>query len=149
MAETSTALNGCDLGIHLDKQDGTPVDISGSSNQVNMQFTKQLGEYQVFGSSWVRRLACKRDATMTLQVVYSTAADEALDVLRDWYFNDSDTKRTLRILVPQDEVGADSYSGEFFLASLEIPIDAGEAAAILVTAELKPDGAVTHTTTST
>lgn len=143
MAATTTAINACDAVIQLDDDLGALQDISGSSNNAELGFTQEVGEYQVFGGGWVKRLACARDATLSLSLVYTTATDEAMDVLKDWFFSNPGTKRTCQIDVPDSTSGNDRYSGEFYLVSLDIPLDVEEAGPIMCSAELAPDGGVT------
>ena len=82
MAETTTALNACDVSVWLDNAAGTLKDISGSSNSMTLNFTKNNGSLQVFGTKWQIRLSCGKDATFTLIAVYSSATDEAADILK-------------------------------------------------------------------
>ncbi|MCK6580363.1 MAG: hypothetical protein L6Q98_19895 [Anaerolineae bacterium] len=150
MPATSTVVNGCDVAVYIDGASGTLVDVSGSANRVNLDFSQEVESFRVFGDKWRRRLACAKDATLTLDVVYSTATDEGLDLLRDWYFGaNSGVARTVRILVPENATGSDDYQGEFILSSLSIPINASQAGPITVSAELVPNGEVTHATTTT
>ncbi|MDZ4768355.1 MAG: hypothetical protein SGJ24_04440 [Chloroflexota bacterium] len=151
MPSTSTAINACNVKVQIDNAAGTLVDVSGSANRVNLEFSQELGSYRVFGNKWMKRLACAKDATLQLDVVYSTQANEGLDLLRDWFFSaaSSGTPRTIRMMLPDDVVGGDDYQGEFIISSLSIPMDASEAGPITVSAELMPDGEVTHGTLTT
>lgn len=149
MAETTTTINGCDADIFLDDDADAPVDVSGSSNEIAMTFDNELGEYRTFGSRWRRRTECGKDASFTLQAVYSTAADEAFDLLKTWYFANPPGNRTLSVYLPNKNVGSDHYQGEMKVESLDWTSTAGEGDPIIVTAELKPDGEVTHTTAAT
>jgi hypothetical protein len=149
MALTTTSVNACDASVWLDTLAGTSTDISGSSNNVSLNFTLNLGEIKAFGSRWPVRRNCGKDCTATLSVLYSTAADEGLDVLKDWFFSSAPNSRTLKVYLPDKNVGSDLYSGEFQLESLDIPVVANEATPINVTASLKSDGEVTLTTNAT
>ncbi|MBK8023518.1 MAG: hypothetical protein IPK19_19315 [Chloroflexi bacterium] len=131
----------------IDDAAGSPVDVSGSANRVRMEFTQEVERYRVFGEGWVRRLAAGKDGALTLDVVYSTAADEGLALLRGWFFGAaSRTPRTVRVQVPNGSAGSDRYAGEFLLARLALPLDAAQAEPVTVTAELLPHGPVSHST---
>ena len=88
MAQTTTHVNACDASIWLDNAAGTPIDISGSSNSITMNFSREIGELRTFQVKWPVRLGCGKDAEFTLRVVYSTASDEGMDILKNWYFAD-------------------------------------------------------------
>lgn len=150
MAETTTAVNACDVKIHVDNSSGVPVDISGSSNRASLELRQTVESYRVFGQRWMKRKTCAKEGTVQLDVVYSEAADEGLDILRDWWFsNDSGTPRTVRLMVPSDAVGDDDYMGEFVLENLSIPIDAGQTGPIIVSATLLSEGAITYAALAT
>lgn len=145
MPATSTAVNAGSVQVWIDDANGTPVDVSGSANRVRMEVTQEVERYRVFGEGWARRLAGGRDGALTLDVVYSTAADEGLALLRGWYFGAaSRTPRTVRLLMPDGGAGSDAFSGEFVLARLNLPLDAAQADPVTVTAELLPHGAISH-----
>src|SRR5512139_574153 len=148
MTQTTTAVNACDVAIWLDNAAGTQKDISGSTNTASMEFTNQLGAVRTFGTRWMTRLECGKDATFALSVTYTTATDEAIDILKNWYFNNPGN-RTLTIYIPDKNVGSDVYECEARLESLDIPVESGSADPILVTATLKPNGEVTLTTNAT
>lgn len=142
MTQTTTAINACDAGIWLDNISGVLKDISGSSNSVTIGLSQTLGAFRNFSSKWPKRLECPKDATFRLVITYSTAADEAIDILQNWFFAASPGARTLKIYLPDKNIGSDVYSAEVRLDSLDIPATAGEAAPITVTANLLPDGEV-------
>lgn len=146
MPETTTAKNACNVGVHLADHDGILHDISGSSNRVEFQFSKQLGEYQVFGGSWVKRLSCKRDATVTLQIVYSTAADEGWSVIKDWWDNYPDEARRMRVFIPEEEIGADDFDGLYLISTMSVPADGTQAGPIMPSITLmQTDGIAINT----
>lgn len=152
MPETSTAINACDVSIHLEDGTGTGTlhDISGSSNSASLSFSQEIADYRVFGTRWKKRMVCAKDATLSLNVVYTTAQNEGLDLLRDWFFGaNSNVARTVRIMVPNDEIGGDDYQGEFLISSMDIPLEADEAGPIMVSAELMPMGEVLYGTIAT
>ena len=148
MAQTTTAVNACDVRVYLDNASGTPIDISGSSNTISMSFTNQLGAVRNFGTRWQIRLECGKDATFALSAVYSTASDEAIDILKNWFFNNPGD-RTLTVYIPDKNVGSDVYECEARLESLNIPVEAGSADPIVATCNLMPNGPVTLTTNAT
>jgi len=149
MAQTTTHVNACDASIWLDNAAGTPTDISGSSNSITMNFTREVGELRTFQVKWPVRLGCGKDATFTLRAVYSTDTDEAMDILKNWYFADDPGSRSLHVYIPDKNVGSDHYCGEVTIASFNFNADPTEPGPIAVEAELLPDGAWTLTTAST
>ena len=150
MPQTTTALTACDVDVELDDDAGAVKNVSGSSNQVAMNFTKQVGMKRTFQTDWPIRQECGRDAAYTLTATYTSAADEAFDILKDWYFDTTTLrKRTLSVYMPKKNVGADVYRGEFRLASLNFTLSGGSADPVDVVAELVSDGAVTLTTNAT
>jgi hypothetical protein len=149
MPETTSAINACNVALHLDNSSGVPVDISGSANRVEPQFSQQIGEYQVFGGAWLKRLVCKKDATLNLQIVYSTAANEGWKILKDWWQNHNDEPRTVRFMVPEEEIGADDFSGEFLISTMNAPFDGTQAGPVLVALTLLQTGGLNIGTVAT
>src|SRR5512139_865315 len=149
MSQTTTYVNACDASVWLDNSSGTPTDISGSSNSIPMEFVQVIGELSTYQQKWPVRLSCRKDATFTLGAVYSTASDEAVDILNDWFWSTSPGLKTLTVYVPDKNVGSDKYSGEVVLESLAIPVTADEASPINVTAVLRPSGEWTRVTNAT
>lgn len=150
MAQTTTSINACDVAIWLDNASGTATDISGSSNKVEIPLTQEIGEARTFQNDYKLRAACGRDGAFNLTVIYTTTSDEALDILRDWYFSTaSKTARTIAVYVPDKNVGSDHYSAEVLLQELNIPLDPSEPGPAICEAVLLPTGAIAHTTAST
>lgn len=149
MSATSTAVNACDAGVWLDDDAGVPKNISGSSNQVTLDFSNEIGEYRAFGDKWPRRLECGKDARFRLRLIYSTASDEAVDILKTWFFADTPGNRTLTVYVPDKNVGSDRYQGEVKIDTWTGSLDRGDAGPIMVDLNLLPDGAVTHSVAAT
>lgn len=149
MAQTTTGFNACDIAIWLDDDTGTLKDISGSSNSVDLNFDNTLGLYRTFGSTWPRRLECGKDAQFTLQILYSSAADEGADLLKTWYFANPPGQRTLKIYSPDKNVGSDVYAAEVMVENVTWSGEAGNADPIMISATLRPSGEVTWTTNAT
>ena len=149
MARTTTAVNGCDVSVWLDDATNTLRDISGSSNNVELNFDHDVEAYVTFQSKWPGRLECGKDATWTLHVIYSETANEGFDILKNWFFASSPGKRTCRVYTPDKNVGSDRYSGEFRIDSLNWSSDRATAGPTMVTAVLLPDGEVTHSDVAT
>ena len=150
MAQTTVAINACDVAIFLDNASGTATDISGSSNKIEIPLTQEIGEARTFQNDYKIRKACGRDGAFNLTVIYTTGADEGLDILRDWYFSTgSKTARSIAVYVPDKNVGSDHYSAAVLLESLNIPLDPSEPGPVICEAALLPTGAISHTTAST
>lgn len=148
MPLTTTAVNACDVKIWLDDEVGTLKDISGSSNTCSMEFTNQLGAVRAFGTRWSTRLECGKDATINLSIIYSTASDEAADIVKQWFFT-YPGKRTIKIYIPDKDPGADVYTGEVRLENMPVKVEASSADPIVMSCNLKPDGAITLVTNAT
>ncbi len=141
MAQTTTGINACDAVIKLDNDSGVLVDISGVSNNVQMNRVNRVSDgTRTLGTDYPFRLVCGKDANITLRIVYSTEEAEAMQLLNDWYENHNTDARTLQIDVPDGNPGSDRYSFEVLLSELPIPIDAEEAGPIMVEVTLLPTG---------
>lgn len=150
MAQTTTAISVCNVVISLDNAAGALTNISGSSNRVELRLSARQMSSRTYAGDWPEMLLSSKDASITLYVVYSTTANEGLDILRDWFFSTTvyHQARTLRIDVPDSTAGSDRYQGEVKLQDLTIPLDGNRAGPILATATLKPSGAsgISHST---
>ena len=149
MSATPSAVNSCDAGVWLDDDAGTPKDISGSSNQATLDFSNEVEAFRVFGDKWPRRLECGKDARFRLRLVYSTGSDEAVDILKTWFFATTPGNRTLTVYVPDKNVGSDRYQAEVKIESWSGTLDRADAGPVMVDLNLVPDGAVTHSISAT
>jgi hypothetical protein len=149
MPQTTTDITACDVSIWLDNAAGTLKDISGSTNTADLAFSKVIGELRTFQTRWARRQECGKDCVWTLTIVYSTASDEAMDILKTWFFQSAPDLRTCTVYAPDKNIGSDMYSGEFRLQDLKIPLSSGNADPVTVTATLVPSGEVTLATAAT
>lgn len=149
MAQTTSAISACNAALWLDDDSDTPIDISGSSNSVDMSFEQNIGEFTTFGSKWPVRQECGKDVSLTLNLVYSTAADEAFDVIKNWFFSENPGRRTISVYLPDKNVGSDHFTGEVRIGSFNWTASRDEAGPIMVTVELMSDGEFTHTTATT
>ena len=147
MATTTTATNACSAVVSVDSGAGVLTNVSGSSASASMTLNTELGEYKVFGDQWKYRLACAQDSEVSIDVIYTTTADEGFDILRDWWFDATGyaTARTVRIDMPDSTAGSDRYTAEMLLESLSWDMPAGEAGPVMVSAALKPNGNMDHT----
>lgn len=138
---TDTAVNACDVVVRLDDAGGNLVDISGESNNASIDFSREIGEFKSFGSQWKTRLACGKDASISLDVVYSQDTAEASKLIEAW-FHDTDGKRTLQIDIPDSSPGGVRYEAEVVMESYSIPLAADDANPIMLSCSLLPDGEV-------
>lgn len=147
MPAPTTAINGCDAVIFLEDESLVLQDISGDGNSFELELSNEIGQYKTFGQTWPKRLACGKDASLSLDVVYRMEASgenpAALGMLRDWFFNGGDS-RLIKLCLPDNSSGNDSYYGYFVLETLTIPAAADEADPIMVSAEFLPNGDVTY-----
>lgn len=144
MAQTTTSVNACDAVISIDNGSGLLTGISGSSNQASIDVSVETAKTKTFEGQWEIAKACKTAATVALQVLYTTTADEGLDILRDWVFTAPTGIRTVQIDVPDGSVGSDRYSGEMVIESFNIPLSADDAGVILCSGSLSNSGAFSH-----
>lgn len=150
VAQTTTQINACDIGIWIDDGSGDPKDVSGSTNSASLTLTQNTGEMRTFASDWPARKACGKDAKIALTILYSSASDEGMDIFKDWYFNSSKTARTVSLYIPDKNVGSDHYYGEFLIdGDADIPVEAGQAEPIAVSVNLVVTGELTNTTATT
>lgn len=146
MPQTTTHENAIDCQIYLDDDAGVLKEISGSSNKVDLELENMVGELNTFGTRWKVRKVAGKDATVDIDIVFTTAEDEGYDLIDKWFFDGNDSPRTLRIDVPKSINGARRYQGEFVLESFSVPLDSEEADPIKSSVSLKPTGAITRTT---
>jgi len=146
VAETTTAVNACNVGIHLANHAGVMKDISGSANRADLNFSQQIGEFQVFGGGWVKRLVCKKDATANVTVLFTTTTDEGWAVIKDWWDNYNSESRRMRIFVPEEAIGSDEFDGLWLISTLNVPLDGTQAGPVMVALSLvQTDGIAIHT----
>lgn len=142
MPASSTAVNACDVVIRIEDANGQLVDISGSSNEVNIDFSNDIGEFKPFGNKSRRRLMCGTDAKVALKAFYTQAAGEATDLMKQWQFRKR-TKRAFQVCIPDDSPGSDIYEGYVLLSTFSIPGKSDDANPIMLSADLLPDGEIT------
>ena len=148
MAQSTTAVNDCDVVVSLDNDSGVLTDISGSTNAVQIRLTNEIGTYRRVDNDYPVRRLLSKDATLSLAVLYSTTADEALDILRDWVseavaYNNA---RTVRVDVPDSSVGSDRYQMEVLPDGLDLALAADNAGPVMVSATLQSTGGLTVST---
>lgn len=139
MAQSTTSQNACNVQIQLADENSLLQDISGSSNEASMEFDNTLGKIKVFGTEFPIRLQCGKDASISLKSLWSTALNEARDILDEIEFG-SGGRRLMRITIPNGSVGSIMYHGYVQLEKYSIPIKADDANPILISADFKPTG---------
>lgn len=144
MAQTTTHINGCNAVVEVDDADGDPINISGSSNQANLEFTKQIGKGVTFEGDWNLVLECKKDAALSLRALYTKNASEARAMIEEWYENGGN--RVVSVYPWGKINGARYYTGNWKLEKFDFPVDATDAAPSVLNASLVPDGAVSFST---
>lgn len=144
MAQTTTSVNACDVNIFLDNAAANLTEISGSSNQCSLDISRNVSETYTFDGDWAIKKSCKSAVTVSVQALYSTTQNEAVDILEDWIFDTPTTAKTLRIDVPDSAIGSTRYEGEFIIESYSVPLSAAEAGVIVCSASLSNSGTVTR-----
>lgn len=149
MAVSSTAFNACNAKIYLDNSAGTYVDVSGYANKIDLELSQEIGEFDVFGTSYKQRIrGCKKDGKASMEVVMDKDTNGAFRLLKDWYQNGSGARR-IQVSAPDEAVGDDRWWGYFLLKSLSWSFSATEANAVMVKAELVPSGGILYETVTT
>lgn len=148
MAQSTTAINACNAVIEIDDNGGTPVNLSGSTNNVNLSLSKALGEGFTFEGAWAFVLECKKKGSLDLEAIYTTASNEARDLLETWFENGGN--RTVTVYPNGKTNGERQYSGEFKIGDYDpFALTANEAGPVKIAAKLQPDGAITFGTYTT
>lgn len=147
MATTTTAFTACDYVLNLDDSVGTPQDISGSSSNVDVNFDNKIGEFRTFGTEWMQRMQCGKDASFKIKGIATQGANEIKDLIETWYFDDLPGPRTFSLAQPSNDAGVGNYiySAEVFLKSYKFSGDATSADPVMYDIELVPTGQVTRT----
>jgi len=142
MAQTTTAVNACDVEIALDNDGGVLTDISGSTNRISLDFAVNRGEANTFEGDYPISKTCGKTCSGTMTVLWSTTGDEGWDLVKGWYHVYNGASRTLRIDVPSNAGGNDRIQGEFLLEGYSFELASGEAGPILVEANIYGDGTI-------
>jgi hypothetical protein len=141
MAATTTAFTACDWVVELDDDLGALTDISGSTSTVDVNFDNKIGEFRVFGTEWMTRVQCGKDASFKIKGIATTGASEIRELIEEWFF-DGTGARTLTLSSPSDAAGGVSYTAEVLLKSFKFSGDAASADPVMYDIELTPTGAV-------
>lgn len=144
MAQTSTAINGCNARIRVEKglASGVMTDISGSSNSYNLGYKRDIGEAFTFEGAFRIRKDCKKDTSLELQFLYTTGDDEARDILETW--DDAGGRRRIQIFPNGETNGERVYDGYWLLSEISFSQAASDAAPTPVTATLVSDGQISR-----
>lgn len=148
MAQSTTTITACDAVIELADENDILRDISGSANECNLSFTKNVGGVKVFGSSTPIRHQCGNDFSVDMTILMSTALNEGWDVFSEWNFGGSTASRRFRVRVPDSEVGGFTISGKVVLSKLDLPLKSDDASPIQVKASMMADGDPTYVVTA-
>lgn len=147
MAQTTTAINACGAAVEIDNLGGTPTLVSGSATTATLTTSIDTATGVTFDGDWNFRLQCKKDGSLEISAMWTTTTDEARELLETWFATVNPIgARTVSVYPNGKVTGQRQYTGEFVLTELTIPITAGEAGPIVVSATLEPDGAITFGT---
>jgi len=145
VAQTTASRSACDVVVSLEYLGGGGAlyDISGSTNQVTLNFSNEIATYRRTNSDYPVRYMLNKDLTVSLTVLYSEESDEGLYVLRTWATSDITftESRTVRIDIPDSNTNSYRYQFDALASQFNIPASSGEAGPILVTATLESSGA--------
>jgi len=146
MPQTTSAASFLDCKIKLDNAGGTLRDISGSTTQINPEFIHTIGRAHTGDTKWALKVDGTKDATMTVNVVYSQGANEAFQMLLTWWFTDPPGRRSIEVYIPDEDAGADIFYGEVKIGTLRWNGDYSSSDPIIATVVLETDGPFHHTT---
>lgn len=146
---TSTVIVATDVQIWIDDASGTPQDMSGSSTSVEITLENGVGEWRNFSSPWMRRKVVGKSGSFALNCVYTTAADEASYLMKNWELGGDDDARTITVYVPTKNVGSDVYQAEVVLGSVSFTLDAEADDVVRMSADLMSHGDVTLSNAAT
>lgn len=144
MPQSTTAANGINSAVRIDDTAGLLTDISGTGNNWDLSLDNLTGQAFTFAGKWPITLDGKKNATLTLKVVFSPTASEGADLLRDWFNNEGN--RTVQIDHPDGSVGSERLVGEFKLDDLAYSGSAEDGVPMMYEATLLPSGTLTLTT---
>lgn len=148
MTTSTTMLYGTDCVIEAEV--GTVMtDISGSSNTANVNLEMIIGEAAVFNDKWPQRVMTAKNATVDLTCWYSSADNEAADILLDWFNEASPLPKHFDIYIPSKTAGAKVISADWVFKGPNLGIKTAETQPIPITTQLLNAGAVTVTAYST
>ena len=145
MADTTTAFSADGVRMRLADDTGTLQDISGSTGKLASNFSRKIGEFNVFGGDYPIRTAGKKDASFTVTGVASTTVDEIRDLVETWHFMDDDAPRDFEVDMPDSSPGSHTLAGKVFLKSFKFEADAESEDPIMYEIEFLPSGAITRT----
>lgn len=146
---TSTEIVATNCEIWLDNAANVLTNISGSLNSVSFTPTNGVAEWHTFGTQWMQRRIVHKDMPIAINAVYTTDAAEAAQLIENWFFGGNDSPRSLKIYVPDSEVGAFTYTGEVVLVDYNPNADAEADDVVRLTINLAPDGVITRGTNAT
>lgn len=149
MPTTSTEIVATNCEIWLDNAANVLTNISGSLNSVEFSPANGVAEWHTFTTQWKQRRVVHKDMPITINAVYTTAAAEAAQLVENWFFGGNDNPRSIKVFVPDSEVGAYTYTGEYVLVDYSVSPDAEADDVVRMTINLAPDGTVTRGTNAT
>lgn len=144
MPATTSAFTACDTVIKLDDELGVAQDISGSSNSLDVTFERKTGEFRVFGTEWMTRIQCGKDASFKLKAIGTAAVGEVRSLITNWFFAGSGA-RELVFDEPNGSTGSYRYTAQVFLKSHKFTLDAGSENPVMYELEFVPTGEVIRT----
>ena len=146
MPQTNSAASSVDCQAWLDDSGGELRNISGSTTRVRPNKTQTEGRFATGESSWQGMLSGFLDADLELEIVYSEGRDEALQLLKEWWFADVPGLRTIELYIPDFVDGCDVYFGEVRIRALNYPMAYNVADPIMVVASVAVSGVWNETT---
>lgn len=142
MATVSPAFNTKNCHFLIQLHDLTLYNFSGYLAEGGMEFSTNLGDFNVFEDDWTYRLAGKKDASGTLNIVGSTGAGSMLRWAKDWWFSHHAEARRIVMSLPDSSVGSERVDGHFMLETMPWQAQASEAGPFIVSLTVQATGEI-------
>jgi hypothetical protein len=145
VATVTDAFNAKNCNFLIQLHDlATMFNFSGYLTEGGIEGSTNLGDFTVFEDDWTYRLAGKKDASGTLNIVGSTGAGAMLRWALDWWFNYHDEARRIVMNFPDANVGSERIDGHFMLETIPLQSSAGEAGPMMISLSLQATGEIIH-----
>jgi len=141
MTQSTTVANGKNSSIHVDDENGAPVDVAGTGNSWQLDVENMTGQAWTYSGEWPITLDGKSNAKLTIKFAYSPTQNEGADLMRDWINNKG--ARTITIDYPDSSVGSDRVTGDWRINDFSTGAKAQDGEPMFVECTFSPDGTIT------
>jgi hypothetical protein len=142
MAQTTTQQSGRDVKVTLNS-----VDISGSSNSIEIKSKLKVGSAGTFDGDWLLKTPGKREWDGSLNAIYTETAGEAFATI--WAAFTSGLAVALKVSPKGGGVGDWEFSGNVIISEAPIKIDADKADPMMIAVKFEGTGDLTKAAIAT